>query len=176
MAERKTYTDAEKAEYWKKRAQGGKAKRGTSRKRSATRTTSRKRKTGNGKYKKRSGCKMEDSYIAGPNSKFGKPGERVERPHIFGWRRSKQHGFQTFSAFLGKNNGEPQNGTSSEICRVFVVNITTQGVGTQRVRGVWSVKYNKLTIGDGIDLVANPNAKNGGYFGRGGKRYRDKVK
>ncbi|RYE91475.1 MAG: hypothetical protein EOO37_00085 [Cytophagaceae bacterium] len=177
MAERKTYSDAEKAEYWKKRAQGGKTTKGAATKRSGSRSSSRKRasRARNGNYKKRSGCRYEESYIAGPNSKFGKQGERVDRPKIWGWRIHPKLGFQSFEAYLSKNDGIPKDGINADKCRVFVVNIHTKGIGTTRVNGVYNLKYRKLSMTK-EELVANPNADNGGYFGRGGSRFKNKVK
>jgi hypothetical protein len=162
------FSDAENEAYKRGLAAG--------QKKSGKKSSSSKGKGGKkGKGPKSSGCVYEESYKAGPKSKFGSEGETVNRPKIWGWRRSKLHGFQTFTAFLSKDNGAPQNGTSSDDCLVFVVNLQTEGRAPERMTAVWSKKYRKLSMTD-AQLVANPFANDGGYFGRGGSRFKDKVK
>lgn len=115
---------------------------------------------------KKSGCKLEKEF----KYKDGTVG-----PMIWGWRISKKFGFQKFTAYLSKDGGRPQSGEHKDDCLVFVVNIITEGLGKQPAQsGVWSKENKKLSITD-ASLVANPNAARGGYFGRGGKRYKDKV-
>ena len=161
---KKQYTDAEKIAWLQAKlaAKGGSKK------------SSSKGKP-KGERKKRSGCTYEESYKAGPDSKHGKEGETIERPKIWGWRKSKQHGFQSFTAYLGPNNGAPKNGTSPDECLVFVVNLETEGAAPATLTGVWSKKYRKLSM-TSASLVANPFANDGGYFGRVGSHYKDKVK
>ena len=164
--EQKDAYAAGKAAAAKKKTAAGKRSGST-----ATRTAKRlggKRKKATGDYKKRSGCRYEDSYK-------GRDGKIVDRPKIWGWRIDSKLGFQSFVAYLDKNDGLPRNGTSGDICRVFVVNITTKGLGESKATGVYSLKYKKLSI-TSLGLVANPSAPRGGYFGRGGSRYKDKVK
>jgi hypothetical protein len=161
MAKRE-YTLEEQLEYYKKKASG---KGGSSRKSSGTRTRSGK----SGKdAPKRSGCVLVEDYK-------DKDGNHTGQPMLWGWRLSKRFGFQKFTAYLSKDGGAPQNGTSTDVCLVFVVNLETEGIGKQTLTGVWSKKYKKLTITD-AGLVANPSAPRGGYFGRGGERFKDKVK
>jgi hypothetical protein len=164
---KKEYTDAEKIAWLQKKLA---AKNGGGNKKAAS-----KGKDDGKDAPKRSGCKYESSYEAGEDSKHGKKGETINRPKIWGWRISKRLGFQSFTAYLGKDDGKPQNGTSEDVCRVFVVNIVTEGVGEQTATGVWSMEHKKLSITK-LGLVANPSAPRGGYFGRGGERYKDKVK
>lgn len=159
----KSYTDEEKAAY--KAGKAAAAKGGA--KASTTKRTA-KPKGEKKQGKKRSGCILYDSYK-------GADGKQVDRPKIFAWRFSKQHGKQTMTAYLDKNDGAPRNGTSTDVCTMFVCNITTEGVGTTVASGVYSKKYRKLSITN-LSLVANPFAKDGGYFGRGGSQYKDKVK
>lgn len=159
------YTDAEKAAYKAGKAASGKAPAARTRRTAAPRLRKAKAKA---KGKKRSGCILYESYK-------GADGKQVDRPKIFAWRFSKMHGKQTMTAYLDKNDGAPRNGTSTDICQIFVCNITTQGVGETVATGVYSKKYRKLSITN-LDLVANPFADNGGYFGRGGSQYKDKVK
>jgi hypothetical protein len=181
MTAKKGYSNAQKAEYYAglAAAEGGDkpakkrpAKRTSARKSGTTATRTRRRVGGKRKfnpdtYKKRSGCFYEESYK-------DKNGNIVERPKIWGWRIDAKLGFQSFVAYLDKNDGLPRNGTSGEICRVFVVNITTKGLGESKATGVYSMKYKKLSITK-LGLVANPRGGRGGYFGRGGSQYRDKV-
>jgi hypothetical protein len=116
---------------------------------------------------KRSGCVLVKEF----KYKDGTVG-----PMLYGWRISKKHGYQEFSAYLSKDGGRPQSGDNADKCLVFVVNIKTDGLGKLPPQsGVWSLEHKKLSITD-AGLVANPNAARGGYFGRGGERYKDKVK
>lgn len=174
------YTAAQKAKYWADKAaeEGGSkparkaaANRTAKGKRSGTVATrvGRRRTKKQGDYKKRSGCFYEESYTNKTT------GEVVNRPRIWGWRIDKKLGFQSFVAYLDKNDGAPRNGTSTDVCRVFVVNITTKGLGESKATGVWSVRWRKLSITK-LGLVANPFAANKGYFGRGGSQYADRVK
>lgn len=156
---KKEYTLEEQLAYYKKKAAG----KGSGKKRSTT-----TKKKSDKDAPKRSGCTYEANY----KDKDGNP---TGRPKIWGWRLSKRHGFQKFTAYLSKDDGKPQNGTSVDVCRVFVVNIVTEGVGEQTATGVWSMEHKKLSITK-LGLVANPSAPRGGYFGRGGERYKDKVK
>jgi hypothetical protein len=164
MAARRQYTQEEKDAYWA--ARGGRPARGSARGRGYDRARSRKGTT-NSPAKKRSGCTLVEDYKE-------KNGNHTGQPMLWGWRISKRFGFQSFSAYLDKNGGAPRNGTSTDECLVFVVNLETEGIGKQTLTGVWSKKYKKLSI-TSAGLVANPNADRGGYFGRGGSQYKDKV-
>jgi hypothetical protein len=114
---------------------------------------------------KRSGCKIKTDF----KYKNGTVG-----PMLWGWRLSKKFGFVSFTAYLGKDDGKPSTGTDKGYN--MVVNVTVEGLGKlPPQQGWWSKEYHKLTISDG-DTVANPNAARGGYYGRGGERYKDKVK
>ena len=173
---RKQYTEAEKAAYKAGlAAKGGARSRGTA----ATRTKKRTAKTyakgkakGKSKGGKRSGCIYYEHYTDAN-------GNRVDRPKVFGWRYIPGVGRQTFNAYLDKNDGAPRNPKSKESgesCRVFVVNLVTEGIGEATHTGVYSLKYRKLSITK-LGLVANPFTKTaGGYFGKGGARYRNKIK
>jgi hypothetical protein len=159
-----TYTDEQRAAY-KAGLAAAKKKGSPARKGSGTAArTPRRRKTIG---KKRSGCKMEESYT------IKATGEHINRPRIRGWRISKEIGFQSFTAFLGANNGEPKNPESRDRFRNFVVNMKSQ-LGTSTENAVYDNQYGKLKFIE-LGLVANPKAANGGYFGKGGARYKDKA-
>lgn len=171
------YTDAEKAAYKAGLAaakkKGGAAPKRTrrtaapkGRKRKAT-TGGRKKSTG----KRASGCIYYNSYK-------GANGDTVNSPKIWAWRyygsganRKKME----MTCYLSKNDGKAKTGTSTDVGRVFVCNIVIVGESESKATGWWSEQYEKLTISS-LGLVANPKLSGGGYFGRGGSRYADKVK
>jgi hypothetical protein len=162
---KKTYTDEERAAY---KAGLAAAKKKTSRGSSAGRSKTRtdKRRTKPAKGKKRSKCEMVESYKLAN-------GDVVNRPRIKGYRISKDTGYQKFTAFLGANEGIPKKEESRERFRNFVVNMVSGGHSTTE-NAVYDSKYRKLKFIN-LGLVANPFAPNGGYFGPGGARLRDKV-
>ena len=168
MAEKKQYTAEEQAAYWKKRALGGGAKK--SRKRAASTTTRRRGRYGKGKGKgsKPSGCKAPVKHVTK---------EGAETVKIFAWRKLPGGGRQLLNAYLGPNGGKPKDHPDTSVCSTFVCNLTVVGQSTVVCSGVWSEKYQKLTINaPGQTLVANPSGGVGGYFGPGGKALRGKIK
>ncbi|MGI4872022.1 MAG: hypothetical protein ACRYFX_12695 [Janthinobacterium lividum] len=154
-----SYTEAERKAYAAGKA--AKSKDGSGKKK-------KEKKLGpDGLPVKRSGCVLVPDF----KYKNGTIG-----PMLYGWRLSKKFGFVKFNAYLSQDGGRPQSGDHKDECLVFVVNMTVEGLGKLPAQsGVWSLKYKKLSMTD-AGLVANPNAKRGGYFGRGGERYKDKVK
>ena len=142
----------EELAYYKKKAKAG------------YKTARKKAKAEGGKPPKKSGCKLvrEFKYANG-----------TVGPMLWGWRISKKFGFQSFTAYLSKNDGKPSTGTDKGL--VFVVNMKVEGLGLLPPQtGWWSFEYKKLTLSD-ASLVANPDAPDGGYFGRGGERYRKQA-
>lgn len=173
----KTYTAEEKAAY-KAGLAAAKKKGGAAPKRTRRTTTpkGRKGKAGSGRTrsksaKRASGCIYYNSYK-------GADGSTVNSPKIWAWRyygsganRKKME----MTCYLSKNDGKAKTGTSTDVGRVFVCNIVIVGETESKATGWWSEQYEKLTISS-LGLVANPKLSGGGYFGRGGSRYKDKVK
>lgn len=100
-----------------------------------------------GPPRKRSGCKL----------KTDKNGNRC----IVGWNKSKSRGFVTFIASPHKDKAKrlPKKGNSE----VWMVKMT-QGINVVWHVGLYTPDTKKLKIPD-LNMVANPNASNGGYFG-----------
>lgn len=155
------YTEAERKAWAAGKAAAGKSKGATGKKK-------KEKKLGpDGLPVKRSGCTL----VADFKYKNGTIG-----PMLYGWRLSKKFGFVKFNAYLSQDGGRPQSGEHKDDCLVFVVNTTVEGLGKLPPQsGVWSKEHKKLSMTD-AGLVANPHAKRGGYFGRGGSRFKDKVK
>lgn len=140
--------------YWKKKAKGD------------YKTAKKKAKAEGGPKPKKSGCTLVKEF----KYKDGTIG-----PMLWGWRISKRFGFQSFTAYLSQNGGEPKSDKGKGKGLVFVVNQKVEGLGLLKEQtGWWSLEYKKLTISD-ASLVANPYAEHGGYFGRGGERYRKQA-
>lgn len=161
---RTEYTDEQKAAYKAGKTAAAKTtKRGSTAGRAKARTDKRRKKAPG---KKRSGCKAYDSYKS-------REGELVQRPMILAWRIDKNFGFQKLRAFLSKNDGMPKNEANGDRYRNMVVTLTSKA-GVSVINGVFDDKYQKLKLID-LELVANPNAPNGGYFGPGGSRLKAKA-
>ena len=95
--------------------------------------------------KKRSGCK----------AKRDKNGNDC----IIGWNKSRSRGFISFIAAPHKKKSKNKS-PDSETWMVKV----TQGITIVWHVGFYNTETRKLTIPD-LNMVANPNAANGGYFG-----------
>lgn len=152
--QKRTYSDAEKAEYWKRKAQGGNAQRGNF-----------GNNWGNqGSQYKKSGAKFtryRDGRFAG-----------TDLVHIAAWRKTKS-GLQTLSMnpldgteHVGKEKGKTHI--------VYIGKLINKSAGTiTTVLGSYQKESGKLVLND-LGLVVSPNGhgktKSGkvvkGYFGR----------
>lgn len=97
--------------------------------------------------------------------------DKKGNPYLIGWNASKTRGMISFIA-------SPYSGTkeikskSGKTWQNWFVKITFKATGDiKNYSGMYNVSNNKLYIKD-LNLVANPGAPNGGYFGKHiSKRY-----
>ncbi|MEZ2445929.1 hypothetical protein AB6805_29645 [Chitinophaga sp. RCC_12] len=102
--------------------------------------------------RKKSGCKMRSGWTS------RKTGERVDDNLLTGWNKSRTRGFITFIAIPRK-----EKETSNANFEHWVVSVQFS-TGKKTFTGFYNVNRRLLTIPD-LQMVANPNAPNGGYFG-----------
>ncbi|MCU4165219.1 hypothetical protein [Carboxylicivirga caseinilyticus] len=96
--------------------------------------------------RKKSGCKYN------PNAKNG-------APVITGWNKSRSRGFISFIASPHKKKSKGKNPNYE----TWMVKVTS-GIQTVWHVGQYNLTKGILTIPD-LNMVANPKAPNGGFFG-----------
>jgi hypothetical protein len=102
---------------------------------------------------KKSGCKVQDGYT-------NKSGEFVPGLLLTGWNKSQGRGFIKFIAAERKGKGETK--AANQTC--FAVKVQFSD-GPKWFNGFYNSETKKMTIPD-LEMVANPHAPNGGYFGK----------
>jgi hypothetical protein len=110
---------------------------------------SNNRSNNNDKPKKHSGC---DSKLCTVRS----TGE--QKLCIFGWNYSRRNGMVKFIASFHKL-------TKNDNWASWTVKVKYQGRKAELMLGLYDKRSGKLIIPD-LEMVANPKAPNGGYFGR----------
>ncbi|MFB6458025.1 hypothetical protein ACE38W_22325 [Chitinophaga sp. Hz27] len=120
-------------------------------------STASRRKFFSDKPRKKSGCRMRSGWTS------RKTGERVDDNYITGWNKSMTRGFITFIASPRK-----ERETASPHNEHWVVTVQFS-TGKKTFTGFYNLNTKRLTIPD-LQMVANPNAPNGGYFGTNRKR------
>ncbi|MFW6015808.1 MAG: hypothetical protein ACOCRK_05175 [bacterium] len=109
----------------------------------------------NSQYKKKSGCKT---------SKI-ENGKNKGHISIHGWNKSKSRGFITFSAFPKKGAKKYPNENKTRYWMPYLVEVKFHNtMETRLMNGLFDTTTYKLII-DEFQMVANPKAPNGGYFG-----------
>lgn len=150
MAKNEKYTDAERAEYWKKRAlEGGNG--GGSR---SSRSSGSSRNDKPEKPKKYSGCEA------------GK--DKNDNPYVRGWKYDKTNGLRSFYAcpYSGGAKGGTKRVTSQEgvIWENWMVRVQKTGVPDYIVSGMYDVAKKRVIIKE-LSFVMNPKGGKGGYVG-----------
>lgn len=138
---KRTYTDAEKAEYWRQRALGNGSKSNSgSYSKGGTKAT-----------KKRSGAKF---------TRYANR-DGVERFLTSGWRLIKGKDFITIKCVTTDKSVESEKGWLGSIA----CSIVNKDTGVKSFHwGTMEKKTGKVVIND-LSMVINPRAKNGGYAG-----------
>ncbi|WP_143306856.1 hypothetical protein [Chitinophaga vietnamensis] len=103
--------------------------------------------------KKHSGCKSQNGWVS------RKTGERVDDLLLKGWNYSRRRGMISFVAVPRK-----ERDTANPNYEHWVVSVSASD-GRKTFTGFYNVAKRILVIPD-LRMVANPNAPNGGYFGR----------
>ncbi|PSL43411.1 hypothetical protein CLV51_108100 [Chitinophaga niastensis] len=107
--------------------------------------------------RKKSGCKLKNGWVS------RKTGERVDDNLLTGWNKSRSRGFITFIAVPRK-----ERETSNANFEHWVVSVQF-ATGRKTFTGFYSISRRVLIVPD-LQMVANPHAPNGGYFGTFSKR------
>ncbi|RKS98238.1 hypothetical protein [Chryseobacterium defluvii] len=142
---RKQYSDAEKAEYWRKRALNGGSDSGRSYSRNSRSSSY------SGAPKKRSGAKF---------TRYKNDGG-TERYLTTGWKLSKTKELITFKCVTTDKSADAGKGWLGSIaCSV----LNKSNMQKSFYWGCMEAKTGKVVIQE-LGLVLNPKVKNGGYCG-----------
>lgn len=102
--------------------------------------------------KKHSGCKYSTARESG-------------KPIVYGWNYSKQRGLISFIASPYKGTKD-HTSKSGKVWQNWVVKITNKRTLQETLTsGLFDKQTRKLILKQ-QGMVANPNARNGGYFGK----------
>lgn len=113
------------------------------------------KKSDNNNQKKHSGCKKITSYVDKKTAEV-KPAQMIQA-----WNYSVSRGMMTMIASPRKKGAATKNPNQKMFtCKVFF----KRTLETKYYLGFYNETTGKLTIPD-LQMVANPKAKNGGYFG-----------
>jgi len=92
-----------------------------------------------------------------------------ERPTMIGWNYSKRLGLISFIACEVANSQDfKSNNPKNKDYKKWVVTVNFAAQGKKTFNGLFRISTQKLYIPD-LNMVANPAAQNGGYWGQSGK-------
>jgi len=148
---KRTYTDAEKAEYWRKKALGTNSGSSNSNNNNRSWNSNSRGSNSGTTQKKRSGAKFTRYANA----------DGVERFLTSGWKLSKQKELLTFKCVSTDKSVESDKGWMGSIA-VSILN--KSNMQKSFYWGTMEKKTGKVVINE-LSLVLNPRVKNGGYCG-----------